>query len=160
MCCAELSHFIHIRLCVVLWTVACQAPLSMGFSSPEHWSCHALLQRIFPTQGLNPCLSGLLHCQAGALSLAPSGKPRLSFVEDTEASWWRTHPGPTPFSSMWLRYRLKTQATEDWRQHAMLFLSHCQVLANSYWASSILTLFWVWFCLPFFFKEYFLICLP
>ena len=24
---------------------------------------------------------------------------------------------------MWLRYRLKTQATEDWRQHAMLFLS-------------------------------------
>jgi len=26
--------------------------------------CHALLQKIFPTQGLNPCLFYLLHWQA------------------------------------------------------------------------------------------------
>ena len=25
--------------------------------------CHALLQGIFPTQGLNPCLLRLLHCR-------------------------------------------------------------------------------------------------
>ena len=33
-----LSHFNHIRLCTTLWTVACQAPLSMGLSRQEHWS--------------------------------------------------------------------------------------------------------------------------
>ena len=26
-----LSHFSCIQLCAILWTVACQAPLSMGF---------------------------------------------------------------------------------------------------------------------------------
>ena len=33
--------------------------------------CHFLLQRIFPTQGLNPCL---LHWQADSSSLVPPGK--------------------------------------------------------------------------------------
>ena len=37
--------------------------------------CHALLQGIFPTQGLNLCLLCLLHWQAGSLPLAPPGKP-------------------------------------------------------------------------------------
>ena len=32
------SHFSHVQLCVTLWTVACQAPLSMGFSRHEYWS--------------------------------------------------------------------------------------------------------------------------
>ena len=30
-----LSHFSHVQLCATLWTVACQAPLSMGFSRQE-----------------------------------------------------------------------------------------------------------------------------
>ena len=33
-----LSHFSHVRLCAALWTVACQAPLAMGFSRQEYWS--------------------------------------------------------------------------------------------------------------------------
>ena len=37
--------------------------------------CHALLQGIFPTQGLNPSLQCLLHWQVGSLLLAPPGKP-------------------------------------------------------------------------------------
>ena len=37
--------------------------------------CHALLQGIFPTQGLNLYLLGLLHWLVGSLSLAPPGKP-------------------------------------------------------------------------------------
>ena len=37
--------------------------------------CHVLLQGIFLTQGLNPCLLHLLHWQLGSLSLAPPGKP-------------------------------------------------------------------------------------
>ena len=47
------------QLCLTPWTVACQAPLSMGFSRQESKvGCHFLLQGIFLTQGLNP---GLLH---------------------------------------------------------------------------------------------------
>ena len=37
---------------------------------------HALLQGVFPTQGLNPLL---LHWQVGTLPLAPPGKPQLQF---------------------------------------------------------------------------------
>ena len=33
-----LSHFSCVRLFVTLWTVAIQAPLSMGFSRQEYWS--------------------------------------------------------------------------------------------------------------------------
>ena len=33
-----LSHFNHIQLFVTLWTVALQAPMSMGFSRQEYWS--------------------------------------------------------------------------------------------------------------------------
>ena len=27
-----------VRLCTTLWTAACQAPLSIGFSGQEYWS--------------------------------------------------------------------------------------------------------------------------
>ena len=37
--------------------------------------CQALLQEIFLTQGLNPCLLCLLHWEAGSLLLVPLGKP-------------------------------------------------------------------------------------
>ena len=33
-----LSCFSRVRLFVTPWTVACQVPLSMGFSRQEHWS--------------------------------------------------------------------------------------------------------------------------
>ena len=70
--------FCHVRLSVTLWTVAPQAPLSMGFSTQEYWSelkstwvgCHALLQGIFLTKRSNPCLLYLLHWQVDSLPLA------------------------------------------------------------------------------------------
>ena len=37
MCACMLSHFSHVRL-VTLWTVAHEAPLSMGFSRQGYWS--------------------------------------------------------------------------------------------------------------------------
>ena len=33
-----LCRFSCVRLCATLWTVACQVPLSMGFSRQEYWS--------------------------------------------------------------------------------------------------------------------------
>ena len=32
-----LGHFSHVQLFVIPWTIACQAPLSMGFSRQEYW---------------------------------------------------------------------------------------------------------------------------
>ena len=37
-CVCVLSHFSHVQLFATLWTVAHQAPLSMGFSRQEYWS--------------------------------------------------------------------------------------------------------------------------
>ena len=33
-----LSHFSRVQLSATLWTVACQAPLSLGFAKSEYWS--------------------------------------------------------------------------------------------------------------------------
>ena len=50
---------------------------------------HALLQGIFPTQGLNPLLLCLLHWQVGSLPLAPLRKPArfLSRVQLFVTPW-------------------------------------------------------------------------
>ena len=37
-CVCVLSHFSRVQLCVTLWTVFCQAPLSMEFSRQEYCS--------------------------------------------------------------------------------------------------------------------------
>ena len=47
-------HWIVSDSFVIPWTVAHQAPLFMGFPRQEY--CHFLLQGIFLTQGLNPCI--------------------------------------------------------------------------------------------------------
>ena len=59
------------------WTVALQAPLSMGFSRQEYWS--GLLcppPENLPNQGLN---LHLLHLQVSSLSLVSPGKPMLLY---------------------------------------------------------------------------------
>ena len=62
--CQSLSH---VRLFVNPWTVGHQASLSMEFQGKNtRVGCHALLQGIFPIQGLN---LHLLHWQALLTSL-------------------------------------------------------------------------------------------
>ena len=82
------------------WTVAFQAPLPMGFSRQEYWSCHALLHGIFLTQESNPHLFCLLHWQVGYLPLAPPGKPAnaedTSSISGLERFPWRRKWQPTP----------------------------------------------------------------
>ena len=38
VCTCVLSCFTCVQLFVTLWTVACQAPLSVGFSRQQYWS--------------------------------------------------------------------------------------------------------------------------
>ena len=61
VCVCVLSSFSRVRLFATLWTVALQAPLSMGLSRPRIMGCHALFQGIFPTQGLNLHLLRILY---------------------------------------------------------------------------------------------------
>ena len=65
-----------VRPFATLWTVACQAPLSMGFSRQEHWTglpCPP--PGDLPDPGIKPTSLCLLHWQADSLPLAPPGKP-------------------------------------------------------------------------------------
>ena len=60
------------------WDPMCPARLLWPWNSPGKNTgvdCHVLLLGIFLTQGLNPSLLHLLHCQADSLSLVPAGKP-------------------------------------------------------------------------------------
>ena len=60
------SCFNHVQLFTTLWTVTCQAPLSIGFyRQTTEVGCRALLRGIFLTQG-----------QVGSLPLVPPAKPQ------------------------------------------------------------------------------------
>ena len=126
-----LRHFSHVRYFATPWTVACQAPLSMGFSRQEHWSglpclprgdlpdpgmntgvgCHACPEGIFLTLASNLCLLCTLHRQAGSSPLAPPGEPNLT------AHWkqsWR-HASTLPFKQqIFTRHLLRAMHSVRW----------------------------------------------
>ena len=63
----------RVRLSVTLWTVACQVPLSMGFSRQENWSGLPFPSPgDLPNPGIKP---GSPALQADALSSEPPGNP-------------------------------------------------------------------------------------
>ena len=65
-----------VRLFATPWTVAPQAPLSMGFSRQEHWSgSHFLLQGIFPTQDWTHICAVSPALWADSLPLSHQGSP-------------------------------------------------------------------------------------
>ena len=52
--CLSAQLLSRVQLFAIPWTVAYQAPVSMGFPRQEYWSgLHFLLHGIFPTQELN-----------------------------------------------------------------------------------------------------------
>ena len=61
------------KSCPTPWTIAFQAPLSMGFSRQEYWSGLPFLQGIFLTQESN---LGLLHCKQILYQLSYKGSSR------------------------------------------------------------------------------------
>ena len=74
MCAKSLQ--LCLTLFATLWTTQ-TARLLCPWGSPGKntgVSCHTLLQGIFPTQRLHPCLLCLLRWHAGSLPLAPPGK--------------------------------------------------------------------------------------
>ena len=82
---------------VTPWTIACQAPLSVGFPRQEYWSGLPFsFSRRFLTQRLNP---RLLHWQVASLPL-PLGKPILSRVKCRR--FWPDRSYSSNYQKMWL----------------------------------------------------------
>ena len=74
-----LSRLSTVQLFVTPWTVACQAPLSMGLFKKKYWSglpCPP--PRDLPNPGTELESLSLLHWQVGSLPLVPPGKSLLS----------------------------------------------------------------------------------
>ena len=72
-----------VRVFVAPWTVACQAPLSMGFSRQEYWS--RLLcppPGDLPDPGIEPMSPAV---EGGFFTAEPPGKPDTALV----ASIWQ-----------------------------------------------------------------------
>ena len=94
VCACVFSYFSHVWLCATLWTVACQAPLSMGFSRQEYWS-------------------GLPCPPAGDLpnpEIKPMASPASSAMQANSLPL--SHPGsPSHFSQAWLFVTLWTWST-------------------------------------------------
>ena len=53
-CAYMVIHFSCVRLLAILWTVACQAPLSMGFSRQEHRSGLPFPPGVLSDPGIEP----------------------------------------------------------------------------------------------------------
>ena len=71
-----LSHLSDVQVSETPWTVAHQAPLSIGFPRQEYWSgLPCPLPGDLPDPGIEPVTLSLLNWQAGPLPLAPPGKP-------------------------------------------------------------------------------------
>ena len=68
VCVCVFSHFSGVQLFVTLWTVANQAPLSIGFSWQEYWSGLSFLPPgDLPEPGIRPVSPAL---QADSLPLS------------------------------------------------------------------------------------------
>ena len=68
-----------------LWTIVCQASLSMRFSKQEHWSGLPFPSPgDLPDPGIKPTSLCLLHWQVGSLPLAPPGKPSETTKRENE----------------------------------------------------------------------------
>ena len=67
-----LSSFSHAWLCATPWSVACQAPLSTGFSRQGYWGG---LPCPPPGYLSNPGIEPAFHWQVGSLPLALPRKP-------------------------------------------------------------------------------------
>ena len=74
-----LSRFSHVPLSATLWTIACQAPLSMGFSRQECWGGLPFLPSgDLPHLGIEPVSPAFSALAGGLFTTEPPRKPLKS----------------------------------------------------------------------------------
>ena len=88
----KLSRFSCVQLFGILWTVACQAPLSMGFSRQEHWivlPCPP--PRDLPDLGIKPASPVAPALQADSLLLSHQGSPNTGDLSSIPGQGTSSH---------------------------------------------------------------------
>ena len=71
-----LSRFSHVRLFVTPWTIARQAPLSIGFPRQEYWSVLSCPPPgDLPDAGIKPTTPAASALQVDSLPLSHWGSP-------------------------------------------------------------------------------------
>ena len=73
-----LSRFSHVQLFATLWTIACQAPLSMGFFWQEYWSglpCPP--PEDLPDPGIEPMSLRSPELADGSFTTSTPGNPHI-----------------------------------------------------------------------------------
>ena len=127
-----LSHFSRVQLFATLWTVAHQAPLSMGFSRQEYWSgllCPS--PGYLPHPGIKPQSPAL---QADSLLLSQRGSPNKYAVYISNGihvpnrNWQVSMPiwGTDYPDFIWL-VRLGSRKEEQETSEILLSVSHFPV---------------------------------
>ena len=89
-CVCMRSHLSCLRLFATLWTVAPQAPLSMGLPRQEYWSglpCPP--SGDLPNPGSNLCLLCLLHQQGILYQQRHPGSPAF-ITRDSKCQYWES----------------------------------------------------------------------
>ena len=142
LCCLS-----HVQLFATLWTIACQAPLSMGFSRKEYWSGlpgpppgDLLDPGIKPTSLTSPAL-------AGGLSLVPpltclwissriSSNPAVFGMPSSPSSLWFSKDGSSACPFHWcgdVSYLGSSQVYATWshlNKHSCLGLGENLILSG------------------------------
>jgi len=100
--CVCAQAFGHVRLFVNPWTVAHQAPLSMGFPRQEYWSELPLpTLGDLPNPGIKPILLHLLHWRVDTLPLCHLESPNRCKTEGVRPGICVNKP------SMWFHSTVK-----------------------------------------------------
>ena len=136
-----LSCFTHVQLFAILWTVACQTHLSMGFPRQEYWSG---LPRSSPedlsntgiafVSPVSPALAG------GSFATEPPGKPTLPQL-CPRYSWNKPH---VLFSLKLSCFRILSPQMSVWLFH--LVWDFTQKSFTSPLPSLLLISIWHWTC--------------
>ena len=91
----QLSHpyMSCVQSFATLLTVACQAPLSVGFSRQEYWRALPFLPpgyTLYP--GVKSSSLHLLYWKADSLLLALPGKPKFPYILSNIPKWYTYKP--------------------------------------------------------------------
>ena len=136
------GRFGHVLLFVTPWTVARQAPLSMGFSRQEYWSGLPFSPpRDLPDPGNKPRSPALQKKSAGLTSIVRFGEthnfsePRLSSLKQKIWKIWKVTCETNHVSlslsvsedgSLWSRKQALTRHQIGWCLRVLPNISNCE----------------------------------
>ena len=125
-----INHFSRVRLFLTLWTVTCQALLSMEFSRQTLEWVAMPSSRVSSWPRDQTCISCLLHWQESSLPLVPPGKPSLQSVGSQRIG----HDWATEWLTLSLQY-LRTGMSNPKVLYSFCYITlmeqkHCWVTAE------------------------------